>query len=528
MPNCVEINGRLYACIIGRFHWGFWSKGFEASIIPTVRGDAMECASCSEQIPDDSIFCPECGSRQNLSRAGGGFGSALGGGEAFTGGNTGVVSGEAIRQQRDDANQPAAVMPTDLMSQIAQGMAAGPASQPQTPVSQNTLPPSLQNQPQNIIPQSNQNQVSDIPSNGGPILSNMSGQSQKISNQISDSTQPLAHPNQSVSHTDDIVNRIAEAEKAVKGERRSAWLQMNHDSAASVLQSISGELPSHLRQETANPAADLLKHTIGNEEDSGPAPSLLRRMAEVAVRRVARKRGVAVETPQVKPDGDQLAVNVTFIDDGRVLDTPADLAGAFQHAISTELALKGISMTTSVSLFCSKDGEVELVFGSGSQEAEEEMFACEMCGGLVADSDPRCSHCGAEFEEEDEEPSRGPPSRSGGPPSRAGGRGPPGGPSRSGGPPSRAGGGGPPGGPSRSGGPPSRAGGGGPPGGPSRSGGPPSRAGGGGPPGGPSRRSGGPPSRAGGGGPPGGPNKSKPKGGPRGGPKGPKRRGPPR
>ncbi|HIK77990.1 MAG TPA: hypothetical protein EYG04_01155, partial [Candidatus Poseidoniales archaeon] len=361
----------------------------------------MECSSCSEQIPDDSIFCPECGSRQNLSRGEFGFASALGGGAATGGGNTGVVSGEAVRQQREAASQPAA-MPTDLMSQIAQGMASGPAptTSAQTP------------------------QVSDMPIVGGAPLSSIAGQSPNSPTPVEDSANPLAEPNSSVSHTDDIVNRIAEAEKAVKGERRSAWLQMNHDSAASVLQSISGELPAHLRNEPANPAADLLKNTMGGEDaEAGPAPSLLRRMAEVAVRRVARKRGVAVETPQIKSAGDQLAVNVTFIDDGRVLDTPSDLAGAFQHAISTELALKGISMTTSVSLFCSKDGEMELVFGAGNaEEDEEDMFACEMCGGLVADSDPRCSHCGAEFEEEgDAPPSRGPPGRSGGPPGRSGG-----------------------------------------------------------------------------------------------------------
>ena len=43
---------------------------------------------------------------------------------------------------------------------------------------------------------------------------------------------------------------------------------------------------------------------------------------EVATRRVARKRGVAVESPQVAlTDDDTIQVNVTYIDDGRVLDT---------------------------------------------------------------------------------------------------------------------------------------------------------------------------------------------------------------
>ena len=27
----------------------------------------MQCGSCFEEIPDDSIFCPECGARQEMS-----------------------------------------------------------------------------------------------------------------------------------------------------------------------------------------------------------------------------------------------------------------------------------------------------------------------------------------------------------------------------------------------------------------------------------------------------------------------------
>ena len=121
------------------------------------------------------------------------------------------------------------------------------------------------------------------------------------------------------------------------------------------------------RRITNDPAQALLNQTMGGEGE-GPAPSLLRRMSEVAVRRVARKRGVAVETPQINPDGDILNVNVTYIDDGRVLDSPADLCNAFQHAISTELALKGVDMSTEVTLFCSKDGEVEKVHGRGAAQ----------------------------------------------------------------------------------------------------------------------------------------------------------------
>ena len=93
-----------------------------------------------------------------------------------------------------------------------------------------------------------------------------------------------------------------------------------------------------------------------------------------------------------------------------------------------------------INLYRSKDGEIENL---SDEEEEEEMFACEICDGLVKESDNECPHCGAIFEdEEDDEPE--PPSR--GPPRRA----PPSAPSR-GGPPSVPSRGGPPKGPSRGG-----------------------------------------------------------------------------
>ena len=56
----------------------------------------MFCDSCSEEIPDDSIFCPECGARQNLSRASFGVSAeSLSGGVATSSG-TGVVTPQAF------------------------------------------------------------------------------------------------------------------------------------------------------------------------------------------------------------------------------------------------------------------------------------------------------------------------------------------------------------------------------------------------------------------------------------------------
>ena len=435
----------------------------------------MQCGSCGEEIPADSIFCPECGARQDLSRAGGFTApNAVGlSGQEVTGGRSfGVVSGEAIRHQREmSVTDPNAVSP-ELMRQIAQSM----QNQQNIPPVGNFPPQGYQNP---INQQNNLNQ--QMPMNN-------------LGNMPPSNVQNVTPVNPSTSPTDEMVNRLAEAEKAMKSERRNQWLNMNQASASNVLSNLGADLPNHLRNET-NAAQEILSGALGGQKDA-PNDAFLRRMCEVAVRRVARKRGVAVETPQAKLDDGILTVNITYIDDGRVLDTPDELTQAFEHAIQTEIALKGFDYVAEINLYRSKDGEIENL--SEEEQEEEEMFACEICDGLVKESDNECPHCGAIFEDEEEDepvaPSRGPPRG----PSRGG---PPGGPSR-GGPPGGPSRGGPPGGPSR----------GGPPRGPSRS--PPSKPTG--PSGGPSR------------GPPKGPSRSPPSGGPKGGPpKGPKR-GPPK
>ena len=107
-----------------------------------------------------------------------------------------------------------------------------------------------------------------------------------------------------------------------------------------------------------------------------------------------------------------------------------------EHAIQTEVALKGFDYVSEINLYRSRDGEIENL--SEEEQDDEEMFACEICDGLVKESDSECPHCGAVFEDDDFEepsprqapngPSRGSPPRgpSRGGPSR---RGPPGGPS---------------------------------------------------------------------------------------------------
>ena len=427
--------------------------------------------SCGEHIPDDSIFCPECGARQDLSRAGGfttpnSVGLA---GQEVTGGRSfGVVSGEAIRQQREmSVSDPNAISP-ELMRQIAQGM----QNQQNIPPVGNFPPQGFQNPPNDL----NQNPMNEL----GNVQQNM----------------PNVTPmGQSSSPTDEMVTRLAQAEKAMKTERRSQWLNMNQASASNVLSSLGADLPAHLRNEK-NAAQEILTGALGGQKEA-PNDAFLRRMCEVAVRRVARKRGVAVETPQAKLADDILTVNITYIDDGRVLDTPEDLSQAFEHAIQTEVALKGFDYVSEINLYRSRDGEIENL--SEEEQDDEEMFACEICDGLVKESDSECPHCGAVFEDDDDDFEEPSPRQAPNSPSRGG---PPRGPSR----------GGPPGGPSR----------GGPPGGPSR----------GGPSGGPSKGPGrsppskSPPTKKPG--PPGGSSRGPPSGGPKSGlPKGPKR-GPPR
>ena len=419
----------------------------------------------------------------------------LGGGPAGPGRSFGVVSGNVMQNQPPGNQQNMGMVPPNVVSQIASNIQNNPAIPPNmmgnvTPSALGNANGPVQNLANNL---GARQQPSDLPnvqasgtiSSGAIPQSNLNNQNPAVG--LSVAQNPANSP------TDAMVNRLAQAERDIKTERRAQWLEMNQESAVSVLSTINQDLPEHLRGDpSGSPAAEFLAEKIGDGTKQEIDQNLLRRMTEVAVRRVARKRGVAVETPQVKLEDSLATINVTYVDDGRVLDTPADLAQGFERAVTTEVALKGMDVEIMLNLFKSRDGSIELVSGNSTDEivSEEEMFACEVCDGLVKESDSECPHCGALFEEEYEEEISTPSSPTRGPP----GGGPPGGPSR--GPPG--------GGPSR-----------GPPG-PKK--GPP----GGGPSGGPSRGPPGPKKGPPGGGPSGGP----PKGGPSGGPPGPKK-GPP-
>ncbi len=330
-------------------------------------GEEMECGSCAAMIPDDSIFCPECGSRQEMSRAGSfsAIGSAsLGGGEATGGRGFGVVSGEAVRQQRDAQQQgmPQGI-PADLLQQIASGIhqqsnlppgSQIPPQQPsQFPNQMSNQFPAAQPFGQNQPPQIPQNQQrSDLPLQPkGPTLGSGALPTSNVEPQLGGTT---VSNNPAASPTDAMVNRLAETERAVKNERRSQWLNMNQTSATNVLANLGADLPSHLKDaQGITPAAEVIAGTMGQSTTDAPNEALLRRMCEVASRRVARKRGVAVETPDAKTENGVLVVNLTYVDDGRVLDTPEDLESAFEHAIQTEVALKGFDMDVQIVLLLS-------------------------------------------------------------------------------------------------------------------------------------------------------------------------------
>ena len=73
--------------------------------------------------------------------------------------------------------------------------------------------------------------------------------------------------NPTLSQTDDVVNRIHEAERNLKDVRRDQWLEMNRASASNVLASIGSELPSHLA-EVSNPAYQSTRRPTLNTEPS--------------------------------------------------------------------------------------------------------------------------------------------------------------------------------------------------------------------------------------------------------------------
>ena len=82
----------------------------------------MECSSCGALIPDDSMFCTECGARQVQSKAqsfaGATQGQNIGGGQGNFGRSFGAVSPEAIRNERDAMNQQMGNLPPNFSTKL--------------------------------------------------------------------------------------------------------------------------------------------------------------------------------------------------------------------------------------------------------------------------------------------------------------------------------------------------------------------------------------------------------------------------
>ena len=163
----------------------------------------MFCDTCSEEIPDDSIFCPECGARQNLSKASFGVPTESLSGGVPTSSGMGVVTPQAFSQSDKKTSEVTSIS-EDLMSQIASKA---------TPTENNLFgAPSLSQSPTNTGPT-----IVPITPNMGESLDS--------------------------SPTDELVERIMVAEKEIKEEQRNKWLEMNQ-TASNVLSQVNSDLPS--------------------------------------------------------------------------------------------------------------------------------------------------------------------------------------------------------------------------------------------------------------------------------------------
>ena len=204
----------------------------------------MNCGTCGELIPADSMFCPECGARQDNSVAGG-FAPAP---------NQSLpqfppqqrtfdpVSGPAQRSQQEANMNQMGQIPQDMLQGMAQGINQHqnlpPGMYPQQPL-HGGFPPQQGFPPQGTtMPPSNVAPMNDMPNiQRGPSIASGALPNANNVSPLSPGGTKIAH-NPANSPTDAMVNRLAEAERAVKDERRSQWLSMNQSPASSVLANL--------------------------------------------------------------------------------------------------------------------------------------------------------------------------------------------------------------------------------------------------------------------------------------------------
>ena len=151
-----------------------------------------------------------------------------------------------------------------------------------------------------------------------------------------------------------------------------------------VLASLGADMGGCKVREHPIPAA-VLANTIGAQDTGGstmPSSSDLLRWPSG----VARKRGVAVK-PQPRTEGKEVTVTVTYVDDGRVLDTPDALSGP-SNTPSQRNALKGHEMDVNIVLRrrLGERGEIDVVRG------HKRKCSLAVCDGLVSENDTTCPH----------------------------------------------------------------------------------------------------------------------------------------
>ena len=257
--------------------------------------DIMQCSACAEMIPADSLFCPECGGSEQGQNMAQSFAEEQGSYSAH------VAPVQPLHPPPQPMPSRTNMMPGGATNDVLQHLASGfgqPASSIPQPDRTMGLPPELMSTPQPTLPPASTptpNPVTgglgDLPVNRhGPTLGSGQGMSQRVDQEIGQRIGTTRVSNPTLSQTDDVVNRIHEAERNLKDVRRDQWLEMNRASASNVLASIGSELPSHLA-EVSNPAAKALADRLSTPNPAHPDPILpWCTMAEVAVRRVAEAR----------------------------------------------------------------------------------------------------------------------------------------------------------------------------------------------------------------------------------------------
>ena len=206
----------------------------------------MNCGACGELIPADSMFCPECGARQDNSVAGGFAPAPTQNLPPFPPQQRSFdpVSGQAQRmQQENNMNQMGHIPKTCFKAWRKASINIKnlpPGVYPQQPI-QGQFPPQQAFPPQGNGMPAFERRPHERPAQYSAWAFHRQWSVAKCKQRrpLSSGGTKIAH-NPANSPTDAMVNRLAEAERAVKDERRNQWLSMNQSPASSVLANLGG------------------------------------------------------------------------------------------------------------------------------------------------------------------------------------------------------------------------------------------------------------------------------------------------